>query len=71
MRVLGPIVEPLVLAVTEPKVHRRSRGPIRSELVCDHDARRRDGGFEEFSHEPPRGLGVPSALDQDVENEAF
>src|ERR1700756_4656486 len=54
MRVLGPIVEPLVLAVIEPKVHRRSRGPIRSELVCDHDARRRDGGFEEFSHEPAK-----------------
>jgi hypothetical protein len=42
-----------------------------TELVRDHDAWRRGGGFEELPHEALRGATVSSTLDQDVENEAI
>ena len=71
MRVLGPIIQPLVLAMLDPKAHLRLRCAVGTELVGDHDARRRNGGFQEPLHEPSRCLGVSSALDQDVENKAI
>ena len=53
------------------KAHLRSRGSVRTELVRDHHARWRDGGFQEFLHEPLRSVRVSSALHQDVEHEAI
>jgi hypothetical protein len=63
VRVLSPIVEPPVLAMLDVKAHLRSPGPERSELVRDHDAQRRDGGFEEPRHESPCCLCASSVLD--------
>jgi len=68
--VLGPIVQPLVLAMLDPKVHLRFRGSVGSELVCDHHTWRRDRAFQKPLHKPQRRRGVPSPLDEDVENEA-
>src|SRR5271157_576650 len=71
MRILRPIVQALVLAMFHAKAHLRSRSAVRTELVCDHHARRRDGGFQKLLHEPLRSARVSSALDQDVEHEAI
>jgi hypothetical protein len=60
-----------MLAMLHGKVHRRFRGAVRTELVRDHHARRRHGGFQEFLHEPLRSPRVSSILDQDVEHEAI
>jgi hypothetical protein len=65
------LLSPLLLAMLDKEADLRSRGSIGSELVRDHHARRRDGGFQELLQEPPRRRGVPSSLDQDVENEAI
>jgi hypothetical protein len=59
-----------VLAMIDAKTHLGQRGSIGSELVCDHDARRRNGGSQQLRHEPARGVAVSSTLDQNVENEA-
>ena len=71
MGILRPIVEPFVVAMFELKAHLPPRSAIRTELVRDHHARRRDGGFQELLHEPLRSARVSSTLDQDVENEAI
>src|SRR5271165_4512758 len=55
----------------ELKAHLPPRSAIQTELVHDHHARRRDGGFQELLHEPLRSARVSSTLDQDVENEAI
>ena len=65
------LFRPFVLAMFDAKAHLRSRSAVRTELVRDHHARRRDGGFQELPHEPLRSARVSSALDQDVENEAI
>ena len=70
MRILRPIVQALVLAMLDAKLHFPSRRGIGLELICDHDARRCGGVFQELRQEPARGAGVPSLLDQNVENEA-
>jgi hypothetical protein len=71
MRILRAIVQTFMLAVFDVKAHLRPCGPIGSELVRDHDARRRDRRFQELCHEPLRSASVPAALDQDVENETI
>ncbi|MEY9401884.1 hypothetical protein ABIF79_008259 [Bradyrhizobium japonicum] len=71
MRILGPIVESFVLAMFDVKAHIRPRSAVRTQLVRDHHARRRAGGFQELLHAPLRSARVSSALDQDVENEAI
>ncbi len=71
MRILGPMVESFVLAMFDVKAHLRSRSAVRTQLVRDHHARRRAGGFQERLHEPLRSARVSSALDQGVENEAI
>ena len=71
MRILRAIVQALMLAMFDAKAHLRPRSAIGTELVRDHDARRRDGGFQELPHEPLRSATVSSTLDQDVENEAI
>ena len=60
-----------MLAVIDAKADFIQRGSIGSELVCDHDARRRYSGFQEFRHEPPRREAVFSTLHQNIENEAM
>ena len=60
-----------MLAMLDAKAHLRPRRAVGSELVRDHDARRRDGGFQELRHEPLRRAAVSSTLDQNVENEAI
>jgi hypothetical protein len=71
MRILRAIVETLVLTMFDVRAHLRPRSAVGSELVRDHHAGRRDGGFQEFCHEPLPRAGVSAALDQDVENEAI
>jgi hypothetical protein len=70
MRILSSIIQALVLAMFDTKAHLRPRSAVGTELVCDHDARWRDGRFQEFPHKPLRRTAVSSTLDQDVENEA-
>ena len=70
MRILSSIIQALVLAMFDTKAHLRPRSAIGTELVGDHDARWRDGRFQEFPHKPLRGAAVSSTLDHDVENEA-
>ncbi|APO50304.1 hypothetical protein SG09_77530 [Bradyrhizobium ottawaense] len=71
MRIFGPIVESFVLAMFDVKAHLRPRSAVRTQLIRDHHARRRAGGFQELLHEKLRSARVSSALDQDVENEAI
>jgi hypothetical protein len=52
MRILGPIVESFVLAMFDVKAHLRPRSAVRTQLIRDHHARRRAGGFQELLHEP-------------------
>ena len=70
MRILSAIVQSFMLAMFDAKAHLRSRSPIGAQLVGDYDARWRDRGLEERLHEPLRCRGVPSSLDQNLENEA-
>ena len=70
MRILRAIVQPLVLAMFDAKIHLRPRRAIGAELVGDHDAGRLDGGFQELAHRPLRSAGVSTALNQDVEDES-
>jgi hypothetical protein len=60
-----------MLAMLDPKTQLCPRRTIRSKLVRDHHAWRRDGGFQELGHEPLRSAAISSTLDQDVENEAI
>jgi hypothetical protein len=71
MRVLRAIVQPFVLAMFDGEAHLRPCRAVRTELVRDHHAWRRDGGFQEPPHEPLRRACVSSALDDNVENEAI
>src|ERR1700722_17316263 len=54
----------------DAKVHLCPRRGVGSELVGDHDARRRAGGLEELRHEPARRAAVSSTPNQNVEHEA-
>jgi hypothetical protein len=57
------MVQALVLAMFNAKAHIRSRSTVRTELVRDHHARRRDRGFQQLLHGPLRSARVSSALD--------
>lgn len=61
-RLIGRIVESFVLAMFDMKANRRPRSAVRTQLVCDHHARRRVGGFQELLHEPLCSARVSSAL---------
>ena len=71
MGILRVIAQTLVLAMFDMKAHLRPRSAIGSELVRDHHARPRDGGFQEFCREPLCRAGVSAVLGQDVENKAI
>jgi hypothetical protein len=45
-----------MLAMIDAKAYPIQCGYIGSELVCDDDARWRNGGLEEFRHEPARSV---------------
>jgi hypothetical protein len=71
MRILSPIVQRFMLAMFEAKAHLCPRSAIRTELDCNHDTRRRNGGFQEPPHEPLPGARVSSELNHDVEHAAI
>lgn len=71
MRILRSIVQSLVLAVFNLQPHVLARCAVRFELVGDHDARRSRRLLQKLAHEAARGGSIPSALDQNVENEAM
>ena len=70
MRVLRPVVQSLVLAMLDAKAYLQPRSAVGSKLVHDHDARWRDGGFQELRHEFSRSKAVSATLDQNLNNEA-
>jgi hypothetical protein len=70
MRVLRPVVQSLVLAMLDAKADLQPRSAVGSKLVHDHDARWRDGGFQELRHEFSRSKAVSATLDQNLKNEA-
>jgi hypothetical protein len=70
MRVLRPVVQSLVLAMLDAKAYLQPRSAVGSKLVRDHDARWRDGGFQELRHEFSRSKAVSATLDQNLKNEA-
>src|SRR4051794_6157580 len=70
MRILGPIVEPLVPAVLAPGHQLPLRGGIARQLVRDHDPRRPALALEELAEQALGRSLVAPALDEDVEHEA-
>src|SRR4051794_6631310 len=70
MRILGPIVEPLVPAVLAPGHQLPLRGGIARQLVRDHDPRRPALALEELAEQALGRPLVPPALDEDVEHGA-
>src|ERR1700687_2634659 len=70
MRILRPVVQSLVLAMFDAKAYLQPRSAVGSKLVRDHDARWRDGGFQELRHEFSRSKAVSATLDQNLKNEA-
>jgi hypothetical protein len=68
VRILGSIVQAFMLAMFDAQAHLRPCRTIGSELVCDHEARRRDSPSQEPPKEPLRRAAVSSTLNQDVKN---
>src|SRR5271165_2215654 len=71
MRILRPIVQPLVLAMLEIHAHSRSGGSIGTELVGNHHPWRARLPADEFAQELFRRAAIPAALNQSVENKAI
>jgi hypothetical protein len=63
MGVFDAIVQPFMLSVFDAKANLRPRGAVRTELVSDHDARRRDSEFQEIADQPPRRTGVSAGAE--------
>ena len=59
-----------MLAMFDAKAHLRPCSAVGSKLVRDHDARWRNGGFQELRHEFSRCKAVSATLDQNLKNEA-
>src|SRR5208283_1271377 len=70
MRILRPIVQALMLAILNVKLHFPARRGVGLEFVGDHDAWRLNGAFQEFRQEALRRSAVSPFLDQNVENKA-
>jgi len=70
MRILCPIVQALMLAMLNVKLHFPARRGVGLEFVGDHDAWRLNGAFQEFRQEALRRSAVSPFLDQNVENKA-
>ena len=70
MRILRPIVQALMLAMLNVKLHFPARRGVGLEFVGDHDAWRLNGAFQEFRQEALRRSAVSPFLDQNVENKA-
>jgi hypothetical protein len=68
MRVLGPVVEPLVPPVLSVRQGALDGWHVAGKLVRDHNARLHVLGLEYSTQEPLRGVLVASALDQDVQH---
>ena len=69
MRVLGAIVQALML----PMLHARHDYPLccsmAGHLICDHDAQRRTLLLEQFAQQALSRFGITPTLDQDVEHD--
>ena len=70
MRILGALVEPLVLAMFEFHLHFRARGTVRAELISDQHPRSAGLFTDELAQEPLGGATVTTALNQSVNDEA-
>jgi hypothetical protein len=53
MRILRPIVQALMLAMLNVKLHFPARRGVGLEFVGDHDAWRLNGAFQEFRRNYP------------------
>ena len=73
MRVLGPVVEPVVLTVLESQPHFPVGRRVAFELVGHHDPRCRTVFSQQLAHESLGGfgVGVASALYEYVQNIAI
>ena len=71
MRILRPIVQPLVLAVLEVHAHSRPSRAVGTELVGDHHPWRARLLADEFAQERLRRASIPAASNQSVANEAI
>ncbi len=66
VRVLSPVVQPLVLSVFYPLEYLLLRCSIALELVGDDHSWRKALSLEQFSEELLSSTFIPSALHQDV-----
>ena len=70
MRVLRPIVQPLVRAMLDAGHDLPLRRAIGAQLVGDHHTRRTALPFQDLAHQTFRSLGIAATLHQHVENKA-
>lgn len=68
VRVFGPVVKPLVLAVFHAAQGLPHRRPVTGQLVRDHHPWYIAQAFEQLTEEPLRCPFVPCALHQDVQH---
>ena len=70
MRILGSVIQALVLPVLNAGRDLLLRGPIAGQLVRDHNARRPALPLQQLAQEPFGGALIAPALDQHVEYDA-
>ena len=68
VRILGPVVQALVLAVLDTGHHLPLRGAVAGELVSNHDAGRPALPLQQLAQQALRRTLVAPALDQHVEH---
>ncbi len=71
MRILGPIVLSLVLAVLNTRHDFSSRSTVAPQLVCDDHSRDIPQSFQELAEEFLSRLLISAALDQDIQHIAI
>ncbi|OAB84607.1 hypothetical protein A4G21_16665 [Brucella intermedia] len=72
MRILGPIVQALVLAmITERETDLAVGSTIRAELIGDHDAGNGAQTRQQLPNETPRGSSIAAFLDQYFQHKAI
>ena len=70
VRILCSVVQPLVLAMLNPRHDLPLCRTIAGELVGDHDARRPRLLLQQLAQHPLGGLLVAAALHQNIEHDA-
>ena len=71
MRILRPIVVPKPLLMPAGQSQTPERGGVGAQLVGDQQFRHETLLLEQLAHQPQRRPGVPSTLNQHVENLAL